>query len=39
MLSKFKNRLNKRVNYVLSGGNSIRDFSNAEMIANIIFKL
>ena len=39
MLSKFKNRLNKRANYVLSGGNSIRDFSNAEMIANIIFKL
>ena len=39
MKSKFKNKSYKKTNYVLSGGNSIRDFSNAETITNIIFKL
>ena len=39
MKLKFKNRLNNKKNFILKGGNSIRDFSNAEDIANIIFKL
>ncbi len=39
MQTKFKNKPNKNEDYVLYGGNSIRDFSNAETIAKIIFKL
>ncbi len=39
MYSKFKEKFKKSKCYVLNGGNSIRDFSNAEIVANILFKL
>ncbi len=35
MKSKFK----KKTNHILNGGNSVRDFSNAETVAEIMFKL
>ncbi len=39
MISKYKNKSNIKNDYILKGGNSLRDFSNAETVANIIFEL
>lgn len=39
MISKYKNKSNIKNDYILKGGNSLRDFSNAETVAKIIFKL
>ena len=39
MCSKFKKKFKENEYHVLNGGNSIRDFSNAEIVANILFKL
>ena len=39
MKLRFKNKKQKRDSYILKSGNSVRDFSNAEKVTNIIFKL
>lgn len=39
MKLRFKNKKEKKGSYILKSGNSVRDFSNAEKVTDIIFKL